>query len=331
MRGGRGPSSAGAGGRVVGRTKPVWTTCTNRRSRERRPNRGISVCEEAEVGRRHTGHYTPLSATQLDDLFSGLESLTGANVTSRLSLAGTQGKVGLAHAPDIDSSEGWLQPIEGAASTHILKASARSRIEELELICMGAAEACNVRASQSDALMLGRPVISSERYDRITSVDGQGLHAARLHQEDLAQAFGAIPGPKYSEVAGGAYHALAQPLYERSPEALADVDQLAHVAVFDYLIGNCDNHLKNLSIIHSGKAIRLAPAYDLVRTTYFDLLAREMGMGRRRMRGICREECERVVPAALAAGERFSDVIDALPHTAEDLVSNMEPRLAVLS
>ena len=318
---------------------------------------GDVVVREASEGTEwDAGYFAPIDAAQLQDIFSGLESMTQSNVESRLSLAGTQGKVGLAHLPDTNLADGWLLPLGGAASTHILKASSPSRIEELELVCMEAAEACGVRVARSDALMLGKPCISSERYDRIANVDAGFLRVERLHQEDLAQAFGVTPGLKYSELEGGSYHAIAQLLYERSSAALADVNQLAHIAVFDYLIGNCDNHLKNLSVMYSDRALRLAPAYDLVCTTYFerfsremgrrlgstrmiddvaasdfDLLARDLGMGRRRMRAICGEMRERIVPAVLAAGERFSNVIEALPYTAEDLVADMKPRLAVLA
>lgn len=301
------------------------------------------------------GSYTPLARDELLQTFADTEALTVSNVASRISLAGTQGKVGLAHLPGANMDEGWLRPEAGAASTHVLKTSSISRIEELELLCMTAAESCGLRVAHAEALMLGQPVISSERYDRLAHVDEQGLCVERLHQEDLAQAFGVSPGSKYLELEGGTYHAIAQLLYERSSAVLEDIGQLARIAVFDYLVGNCDNHLKNLSVVYAGGTLRLAPAYDIVCTTYFerfsremgrrlgstrsidgvraedfDLLARDLGMGRRLMRRICAELRERVAPAVLDAGERLSDVVETMPYTAEDLVSDMEPRLAVL-
>ena len=302
------------------------------------------------------GYYEALEHGALKAVFAELETMTDSNVSSRLSLAGTQGKVGLAHDPEAPVTEGWSRPRGGAASTHILKASNLSRIEELELLCMGSAESCGLRVAHSDALMLGGPVISSARYDRVESVDAGDLRVERLHQEDLAQAFGVSPGSKYAELRDGTYHAIAQLLYERSSSALADIDQLAHIAVFDYLIGNGDNHLKNLSVVYAGDTLRLAPAYDLVCTTYFerfsremgkrigsarqidfvtasdfDLLARDIGMGKRRMHAICKKVRELIVPAVIDAGERFAGIIEALPYTAEDLVADMEPRLQVLA
>ena len=301
------------------------------------------------------GSYVSLGEPALTETLASLESLTASNVATRLSLAGTQGKVGLAHLPGTALTDGWLRPVGGAASTHILKTSSISRIEELELLCMVAAESCGVRVAHTEALFLGKPVVASERYDRKVHSDAHGLVVERLHQEDLAQAFGVTSGAKYLELEGGTYHAIAELLYESSSSVLEDIGQLARIAVFDYLVGNCDNHLKNLSVVYEGRTLRLAPAYDIVCTTYFerfsremgrrlgstrtiddveardfDLLARDLGMGARRMRRICSELSETVVPAVLAAGERLSTVVETLPYSAEDLVSDMEPRLAVL-
>ena len=70
----------------------------------------------------------------------------------------------------------------------------------------------------------------------------------------------------------------AQPASLRTSHGTpGDIDQLARIAVFDYLVGNCDNHLKNLSVLHEGGHVRLALAYDVVRTTFFERFSREMG------------------------------------------------------
>lgn len=316
----------------------------------------VVVRTKTEAASWSNGSYEPLNRQLLIQTLSNLESLTASNIATRLSLAGTQGKVGLAHIPGAPIESGWLRPMAGAASTHILKSSAVSRIEELELLCMAAAELCGIKVAPSEPLALGKPVISSERYDRRVSLNEGGLHVERLHQEDLAQAFGMTSAEKYLEIDGGTYHAIANLLYERSSSVLEDISQLARIAVFDYLIGNCDNHLKNLSVLYEGGTLRLAPAYDLVCTTFFerfsremgrrlgstrtidavskddfDLLARDIGMGTRRMRRICEELRERIVPAVYEAGERMSTVLETLPYTAEDLVDNMEPRLTVLA
>lgn len=50
--------------------------------------------------------------------------------------------------------------------------------------------------------------------------------------------------------------------------------------LFDYAVGNCDNHLKNWSLVwdESWKQVRLAPLYDVLCTTVYPSLVREMGV-----------------------------------------------------
>lgn len=135
---------------------------------------------------------------------------------------------------------------------------------------------------------------------------------------------------------------------------MRDLDQLARLAVFDYLVGNCDNHLKSLSVLHGGKTLRLTPAYDIVCTTCFERFSREMGkrlgstraiddvaasdfailahdlgLGVRRLRRISGELVDRIGAAVLDAAEEGAGVIETLPYTAEDLFEEMRPRLAI--
>ena len=301
------------------------------------------------------GAYSPMSSDDMSSSLLDLASLARSNGKSRLSLAGTQGKVGLAHLPGTSLQEGWLRPTGGAASTHILKTSNLARIAEFEIVCMRAARTCGVRVASTDALSFDRPVACVERYDRIATPEGESLRVKRLHQEDLSQAFGVGAQAKYLELEGGTYRSAARLLEDLSRDPLGDIDQLARIAVFDYLVGNCDNHLKNLSVLHEGEHVRLAPAYDVVCTTFFErfsremgrrlgstrsiddvrqsdfaLLAKDLGMGVRRMRKICSDIAEPFGEALLQAGEDGSDVIETLPYSAEDVLEDARPRLEVV-
>ncbi len=73
-----------------------------------------------------------------------MSGLAGRSEESRLSLAGTQGKMGLAHMPRMPMDDGRLIPVSGAASTHIIKVSPLPRIHELEATCMDAAGRCGI-------------------------------------------------------------------------------------------------------------------------------------------------------------------------------------------
>ena len=53
-----------------------------------------------------------------------------------------------------------------------------------------------------------------------------------------------------------------------SADPIADQLMLWDICIFNFLIGNTDNHIKNVSLLYSEdlKSIRLAPAYDIVST-----------------------------------------------------------------
>jgi len=311
--------------------------------------------EALEVRPWRRGTYVALSDGDLRDVVFNLSTLAKSSEKSRLSLAGNQGKVGLAHAPDTSLRDGWLRPEGGAASTHILKVSDMSRIAEFEIVCMGAASRCGLRVAGIQALQWGKPVACIQRFDRNVVYDEGGLQVERLHQEDLAQAFALSPQSKYLELEGGTYAAIARLLRHRSSDPLTDINQLARLAVFDYLVGNCDNHLKNLSVLHGAETLRLSPAYDIVCTTFFEkftrnmgrrlgstrsidlvcpndflILSKEIGLGVRRMRRICSELAEAVPEALMWAAERDADVLEALPYSAEDIIDDMPSRRMVV-
>lgn len=333
--------------------------------------RDANVQDEAFRARLRAAHYRAVTLSEIAESLKDLASMARATSRQRLSLAGSQRKIGLTHAPEEPLERGWFQPLESAASTHILKVGASPRYAELELLCMRAAPKVGVVAAKTSGLWLSQPIVVSERFDREV-VDGGGSKqddaaivpptVHRLHQEDLNQAFGFTPGSKYTELEGGSYRAIARLLRERSISVAEDVEQLARIAVYNFLVGNCDNHLKNLSILHVGsRRIKLAPAYDILCTTIFEeapgvplwsrrlgmrlggaaeiddveaedfrTLADDLGIGRRAMVRICSEMGEQVVDALIEAGEQLADVSVAIPYSAEDLVIEMEPRLAVV-
>lgn len=302
------------------------------------------------------GSYRPLSEADLRTMFSDMEELAESNSEARLSLAGTQGKVGLAHVPGAPMEEGWLQPLDGAASTHILKTGSLPDIPLLEYLCMKAATACGIAAAQVHLLDLGKPVLCVERYDRKQVHDRDVSVVSRLHQEDLSQAFGVPPEAKYRELEPATAAAIGSFLRLRSARPIEDLEAFARITCFNYLIGNCDNHLKNLSILYSGswKSFRLAPAYDLVSTTRFERFSRAMGMrigsasiiddvspldliefgseigvDRTDIARICAELAS-TVPRAIEVAGTTAPAFEALPYVAWDLREDMSGRLRVL-
>lgn len=302
--------------------------------------------------------YEPVSATELKELFSRRASMAELNGSDRLSLAGTQSKVGLAHSPNGPLTSGWFRCINCAASTHILKVGARDRLTGLEFLCTRAAALCGIEAAEVCLLDFGVPVLCSQRFDRLVAGDSRALNVTRLHQEDLTQTFGLTSGSKYVELEGGSIRAIARLLYEQSDDALEDIRRLARLVCFNYAIGNCDAHLKNFSLVYGEdwSMVRLAPAYDLVCTTWYEDLSRTMamavngkwdidsieandlrecskdfGLGKKSLASIAHEVAESVDDAVMAAASEAGDEFEDVAWDAETLLEDIAPRRDVLA
>lgn len=229
--------------------------------------------------------YKEFSQKDFDDLSRLGYGKAGEIIAdTRLSLAGGQSKVGLYHDPESDS---WWLPMGTAPSNYIAKPYSNRfpSLIENELFCLSLARVCGIKTVNARKANAEYPLLLIERYDRVRSdlandIGGHPFYA-RLHQEDFAQALGIIPAKKYEEHASSKYLAKMADLLRRySENAAADLYSLFELQLFNYLIGNCDAHCKNFSIIRdaSWQMLRLAPAYDLVSTTLYPELSRVMGM-----------------------------------------------------
>jgi len=208
----------------------------------------------------------------------------------RLSLAGGQGKIALYHHHAKSIAQGWYVPLSGLPTTHIIKPGLLEahypHITLNEFLCLRAASACGMRAVEVDLLFPETPVIIIRRYDRLTSdMEVNGLKTVqRVHQEDCCQACGVKSSLKYEHDGGPGFKLIRELLAKYARQPYEDITNLVKWGIFNYLIGNCDAHSKNLSLLHSmDGAVSLAPIYDLASTTIYDgrfgsKLSRNMGM-----------------------------------------------------
>lgn len=302
--------------------------------------------------------YDPIGSTELRTLFARHASMAELNGSNRLSLAGTQSKVGLAHMPDTSLEDGWMRAVNSAGSTHILKVSSRDDISYFEYLCMRAAEICGLRVAKTSLLDFGVPVICSERFDRLAEVDEGKLQVIRLHQEDFTQVFGWTSGSKYAELDGGSLRTIADYLRAHADNPVADIREFAKTMLFNYLIGNCDNHLKNVSLLYGEDWIEvsLAPTYDLACTTWYPNLSRDMGMAingvsdidevtvedvraaagelgisQRELSRIAHDLVDRIDDAIADAVQPVSDMFDEIDWKADELREDMATRKTILS
>ena len=96
--------------------------------------------------------------------------------------------------------------------------------------------------------------------------------------------------------------------------------------MFNYLIGNTDNHIKNLSLLYGDdlKTIRLAPAYDIVSTMIYESSTENMALsidGKYNIYDITRDsfvkEAENVGLGSKIAMKRFDTLVSKFEKAME--------------
>lgn len=159
---------------------------------------------------------------------------------AHLSLTGASGKVGLYYK--IDTNE-WYLPIGAAPSTHIVKQS-HVRLDGIvtnEQLCLQTAKNLGIDVPDSFVINVG------------TGKDEEVLFAT---------------------------HRYIYILKKYSSNPMEDQLKLWDICVFNYLIGNTDDHIKNVSLLYASDmaSIRLAPAYDIVCTMFYPSSTTEMAV-----------------------------------------------------
>jgi len=184
----------------------------------------------------------------------------------RLSLAGTQNKLTLL----IKNDEYYL-PNFDYPSNVILKLNNTDFTSLLlnEYFSTKLADALKLPVSNLELIKNPYPHLIIERYDRINNI--------RIHQEDFCQILGVRPNNKYQNEGGPGFKQIAETLKTNLNNPILDLINLARILLFNYLIGNCDYHAKNLSVLYTD-TLKLSPFYDLLSTYIYDDLSKEMAM-----------------------------------------------------
>lgn len=194
---------------------------------------------------------------------------------TRLSLAGAQPKVPVI----IEDGQMALPLSAGAPTTHIVKPEpdAFPGLVDNEAFCMELARRVGLTTASASKhrTRSGTPYLLVERYDRDLTSDP----IRRLHQEDFCQALGHPSDRKYEVEGGPSVSQSISLLREASAAPARDIPRLWQALVFNWLIGNCDAHGKNFSLLYDSGSPTLAPLYDLVSTTAYSELTRRLAMG----------------------------------------------------
>lgn len=130
-------------------------------------------------------------------------------------------------------------------------------VQLLEAATLSLAAACGIRVPEFRVDKIGKVnAILLRRFDR------PGTHPAgpRIHYLSAA----AFTDSPY-EGNSGSYVKLAETLRIHGSDVARDLEQLFRRMVFNMLIDNSDDHVKNHGVLHSGNnRYRLSPAFDLV-------------------------------------------------------------------
>jgi serine/threonine-protein kinase HipA len=109
----------------------------------------------------------------------------------------------------------------------------------------------------------------TRRIDRIIdhkndrTIDRSNTAAPRIHMEDFCQLSGKLTEDKYR----GSLESCVRLIRHHSSNTLLDILAFFELAVFSFLTGNGDMHLKNFSLIYNENGmVSLTPAYDLLAT-----------------------------------------------------------------
>lgn len=198
-------------------------------------------------------HEPPAELLQLPDLAEAAGRIeAGLEVTPRMqqllrggaSLGGVRPKATFVH--------------EGRR--YIAKFASRGDEFDLEVVeaatlCM--AQACGITVPAFHLRELaGGHALLLERFDRTSPIN----HERRFHYLSAS----ALLNVPYDS-SGGSYVELAQALRRISAKPEQDVTELFRRMVFNLVVGNSDDHVKNHGVLSQGQGSwRLAPAFDLV-------------------------------------------------------------------
>ncbi len=133
----------------------------------------------------------------------------------------------------------------------------RYAVTRWEHATLALAERCGIRVPPHELLdVQGRTVLMTQRFDRQPMTGGytrahllSGLTMLALHERDYGQ---------------GSYAGLAEWIRRHGSEARDDMRELYLRMVFNIIVGNTDDHLRNHVVINHGEGFRLSPAFDLL-------------------------------------------------------------------
>lgn len=235
--------------------------------------------------------YKELSKDEVKALAEeGASTAVNLLIKSHLSLTGASGKTGLYYENKLKK---WYQPLGSAPSNYIIKQS-HVRLENIvvnEQLCLLTAKKLGIEIPESFIIQTEKNktkdeyiLFATKRYDRFIDSNSKIINGLvvpyRLHQEDFAQALGIKASCKYEKNNEHYLKKMFDIINVYTENPLENQLKLWRICVFNFFIGNTDNHIKNYSLVYSKdlKKITLAPCYDVVSTRVYEKSTNEMSL-----------------------------------------------------
>lgn len=218
----------------------------------------LGLGETPGQGGRH-----PLSFDELSARIKALPDVPlSRGGSKRMSLAGAQHKL-----PIIFDNGELFEPAAAEPSTHILKPD-HSKPDQYphsainEFVMMRLARAAGLIVPEVNLIHVPEPAYLVKRFDR--SLENKEMK--RLHVIDACQLLSLDRTFKYIQCLPDTLTAIVEQCRAKAVTRKLLFDWF----VFCLLIGNTDNHLKNLSFYMSPEGVVITPHYDLLCTAVYE-------------------------------------------------------------
>lgn len=126
---------------------------------------------------------------------------------------------------------------------------------------LGASEVTTFTTGQVSTLDEAALIVT--RFDRTSSGE-------KLRLEDFAQILCKPRGQDYAGKYDASHEDVAGVIKAHSARPEIDLDKLFRRLIVFVLVGNCDGHLKNFSLLETSIGLRLSPLYDVVNTAFYE-------------------------------------------------------------
>lgn len=137
------------------------------------------------------------------------------------------------------------------------------------------------------ATVLGKSEVTDFQLGQVAILDETALIVTRfdrtpagekLRLEDFAQILCKPRGRDYAGKYDASHEDVAEVIKVHSVRPEIDLDKFFRRLIVFALVGNCDGHLKNFSLLETEQGLRLSPLYDVVNTAIYETYDRILAL-----------------------------------------------------